>query len=135
MLYANHRGQLKAPDSMGQVVVQLAALRSSMRAKKDDHIRATNRQGSRARTYFVLSSSHPMNRRAVHVSPTMLEGTRQARVKDGCTLVFYKGVDVHSSRDYALADLLTTVEDALVYMDTGEIRPSPVASLKQKGAV
>lgn len=133
MLYASSQGKLKAPDSLGQVVVQLAMLRSSMRARKDDHIRATNRQGSRTRTYFVLYSSHPMNRRTIHVAPTMAKDTRKERVKDGCTLLFYKGTDAHATKDYALSDLLTLVEDALVYMDAGEIRPSPAPTQRQKG--
>lgn len=135
MLYANNSGVLKAPDSLGQVVVQLATLRSSGRPKKDDHIRATNRQGGRTRTYFVLYSSHPMNKRKVHVAPTMAAASQKERVKDSCALLFYKGADEISTRDYAMADLLQMVEDALVYLDAGEIRPEPANTQRKKGAV
>lgn len=120
---------------MAQVVTQLALLRSAARERKDDHVRATNMQGTRAKTYFIVYSSHPQNKRTLHVTGTLELDTPKQRIYDGCCLHFYKGAEKLTEKDYAMADFLKVVEDALVYMDAGEIRPSLATTTKRKGAI
>lgn len=122
MSFATRGGQVKAPDSMAQVVVALVQLKSEARPTKDNHIRVVSTRASKAKTYFIVGSSHPMNNRTVHVTGNAELGSRLETTHGGCSLQFYRGANKLGEKNYLLADLMKVAEQILVFMDAVALR-------------